>query len=307
MKKFIIKISIIIPVFIALHLIYVLLFHLSPFSGNGNIKYRRGSKGHMLTRLKEIKDFQDVDILFLGSSHTYRSFDVEYFRTKGISSFNLGSSSQTPDVTRLLLDNYLQTTNPKLVVYEVYPEMIFTERAESMADVVSNLPLSDLGILTKPQFISLDNLYTAWLSTLRQVAGDKIEPKERQNGDMYVKGGYVRNLKTRTQFNIQQDRIALDTLSLGYSSFKTNLELLRKNDVKVLLCLVPMPSDTYSYYSQDSIELYSLFSNLSHYVDLNYIELNDTLDFMDDDHLNNRGVLIMNEHLLNHIFNLELL
>ena len=75
----------------------------------------------MFTRLKEVKTVKNVDILFLGSSHTYRGFDTSIFHDCGYSAFNLGSSSQTPIQTLTLANRYLKQLNPKLVVLEVYP------------------------------------------------------------------------------------------------------------------------------------------------------------------------------------------
>src|SRR5690554_458534 len=63
--------------------------------------------GHTETRLKEVKSFGDVDILFLGSSHAYRGFDTRIFKKAGFRSFNLGTSAQTPLQTQILLRRYL--------------------------------------------------------------------------------------------------------------------------------------------------------------------------------------------------------
>jgi hypothetical protein len=37
----------------------------------------------MYSRLSEIKNYKDIDILFLGSSHTYRGFDTRIFLDSG--------------------------------------------------------------------------------------------------------------------------------------------------------------------------------------------------------------------------------
>ena len=48
-----------------------------------NINYRIGSSGHMYSRLLEVKSYGRVDLLFLGSSHTYRGFDTRIFSKYG--------------------------------------------------------------------------------------------------------------------------------------------------------------------------------------------------------------------------------
>ena len=55
-----------------------------------------GNKGHLCSRIKDIRNYHDVDILFLGSSHSYRTFDTRTYEAAGYHCFNLGSSIQTP-------------------------------------------------------------------------------------------------------------------------------------------------------------------------------------------------------------------
>jgi len=77
-----------------------------------------------------------VDILFLGSSHSYRGFNPQYF--SGYKTFNLGSSAQTPIQTNLLLKRYLHQLNPKTIVYEVYPISLSIDGVESSSDIIAN-------------------------------------------------------------------------------------------------------------------------------------------------------------------------
>ena len=92
------------------------------------------SYGHMYSRISEIKNQEDVDILFLGSSHAYRGFDTRIFLENGYKSFNLGSSAQTPTQTKVLVERYLGSLNPELVIYEVYPKTFTMDGVESSLD-----------------------------------------------------------------------------------------------------------------------------------------------------------------------------
>ena len=80
------------------------------------VNYRLGAYGHMHSRIREIPEFKNIDILFLGASNAYRGLDTRIFEKNGWKSFNLGSSSQTPLQTFILLDRYLDHLNPKVVV-----------------------------------------------------------------------------------------------------------------------------------------------------------------------------------------------
>ena len=55
-----------------------------------------------------------------------------------LKTFNLGSSSQTPIQTKMLLDEHLDRLNPKLVVFEVYPVVFQLEGVESALDFIAN-------------------------------------------------------------------------------------------------------------------------------------------------------------------------
>ncbi|NHW60088.1 hypothetical protein HA378_33495, partial [Escherichia coli] len=72
------------------------------------------------------------------SSHAYRGFDTRVFSKNGISSFNLGSSSQSPINTQVLLKQYLDRIKPKMIVYEVYAGTLSADGVESSLDMLSN-------------------------------------------------------------------------------------------------------------------------------------------------------------------------
>ena len=74
---------------------------------------RMGEEGHLNSRVKDIRNYHNVDILFLGSSHCYRTFDTRFYNANGYTCFNLGSSNQTPIQTYILLSQYLDSINPK--------------------------------------------------------------------------------------------------------------------------------------------------------------------------------------------------
>ena len=100
------------------------------------------SRGFLNTRIKDIANYHDVDVLFLGSSHCYRTFDTRFYRSHGISCFNLGSSNQTPVQTRVLLNAYLDSLSPRYVVFEVHPDIMDQDGIESAVDLLINMPLT---------------------------------------------------------------------------------------------------------------------------------------------------------------------
>ncbi len=103
-----------------------------------NLNYRIGSYGHMFSRIKEIPNLKEIDILFLGSSHSYRGFDTRIFKKNNLNTFNLGSSGQTPLQTEILMKRYLKIIKPKLIIFEVYPNTFSIDGVESTLDIIAN-------------------------------------------------------------------------------------------------------------------------------------------------------------------------
>jgi hypothetical protein len=90
---------------------------------NKNLNYRRGSYGHMFSRIQDINKADHLDVLVVGSSHAYRGFDPRIFNSQNINLFNLGSNIQTPVQTKFLLEKYLDRLKPSTVIFEVFPEV----------------------------------------------------------------------------------------------------------------------------------------------------------------------------------------
>ena len=63
-------------------------------------------------RFNEVRLYENLDILFIGSSHAYRTFDPRFFNSMGLRTFNLGSTAQTPLNTYYLLKIYAKSLNP---------------------------------------------------------------------------------------------------------------------------------------------------------------------------------------------------
>ena len=282
------------------------LFWLSPLTGN--IRFTRGGKGHMLTRLNEIEKFRYEGVLFLGSSHTYRSFDVNFFKYRGVECFNLGSSSQSPDVTGVLVKDYIGHINPKVVVYEVYPEMIFSQRLESRIDVISNISMCRFTSFIDFSLAPIASLNTMILSFWHQVLIPEYAEERVKGQDTYIDGGYVRNENIRTQFDLSKESLSIDLENAGFENLRQNVEYIQDFGAQIVLVYAPLPSDTYSLYKAQNNTIDSLYSSLGvPYINYNGLPLNDTLHFKDDDHLNHAGVQIFNQRLLKDLDSLSVL
>ena len=264
-----------------------------------NINFRIGSYGHMYSRLSEIKNYGDVDILFLGSSHAYRGFDTRIFLNNGYKSFNLGSSAQTPAQTKVLLKRYMESFNPELVIYEVYPTTFTIDGVESSLDIIAN-DKNDSHSFKMALKINNIKIYNTLIYslTLDLLGLNKSfsEPIIKGN-DKYISGGYVeKKVGFYQPKNFEKKEILLRDHQLA--SFSEIIQMVEHKNIELILLYAPIPSANYSSYINNRY-FDSIMRQYSEYYNFNeIITLNDTLYFYDSHHLNQDGVNIFNKKLI---------
>lgn len=266
-----------------------------------NISYRPAAYGHLQTRIEDIQNHPDVDLLFIGSSHAYRSFDPRIFDQYGYSSFNLGSSSQSPEQSLYVLKKYFAQLNPDTVIIEVYPEVFTMDGIEAATDFISN---DSLDLKMMKWVFSMENIRI--LNTLiirifdREIRNKTYDEPKHHGDDQYIDGGFV-----AVDWNYQREKSNPAQTTLNYrqsqfNAFYSMLSFLEQKDTPYILVQAP--------YTR---KLYSSFTNLESfdkkmaaagpYFNFNEIMTLDKSDFYDSDHLNQRGVYLFNTYLLEHI------
>ena len=295
MKKFISRLALTLVIIGVAYFFALPVFYLGPVKGN--LKHNKGGTGHMYSRLNEAETALDKDILFLGSSHAYRGFDTELFEAQGFSSFNLGSSGQTPDVTNLLLKRYINNIDPDVVIYEVYPETIFNQSIGSRIDVISNSKLEYFDFLNWTD-MGLTEINSKILSFWSNVRDPYFTEKKVKGDDRYVSGGYVRNTKKRRESDNDNEPLIVDIRNGGFDFFLKNIEYLEKFNKEIVLVYAPLPKDTYERYTQNGV-IDSIYESIGlPYLNYNHLELDDTLHFKDHNHLNHAGVQLFNQAVI---------
>ena len=262
-----------------------------------NISYKLGAYGNMFTRIKEAKKIENVDILFLGSSHAYRGFDNRNFEE--LKTFNLGSSSQTPIQTQVLLNRYLSTLNPKMVIYEVFPSPFTSDGVESSLDVISNdkNDCQSIEMALKINNIKVYNtlIYSFFRDYLR-LNQSFLEPIEKGN-DKYISGGFVESKIKNYKF-IKATKREWYFNKKQLKAFNENLNLLKHKNIKTILVYAPITKSLYnSYQNNDYVDSLLTSYNMLYYNFNNIVSLDDSLNFNDDNHLNQNGVNVFNKKL----------
>ncbi|EPR66316.1 hypothetical protein [Cyclobacterium qasimii] len=173
-----------------------------------NLIYKK-SIGFADLRFNEADKINNIDVLVLGSSLAYRGYDPRIFQENGFKIFNLGSSSQSFVQTKFLIDNFLETINPKFVILDVYPRQFENSGIESSADIISNISLNSNILKMVLQQNDLRTYNTFIFSFYNQYIRSNIEYKSPNlKTDLYIPGGYIENITVNEKsVNIKDDFI----------------------------------------------------------------------------------------------------
>lgn len=264
-----------------------------------NLKYRKGGIGFLYSRLREIDTVKNVDILFLGSSHTYRGFDPRIFRQHGERTFNLGSSAQSVLQTEVLLRRYLHRIRPALIIWEISPASLISDGVESSIDVVSNQTndVWSFAMAVRQNHITVYNtlIYAVYLDVFRQNA-DFTEPRRKMD-DVYIDGGFVQ--KDPQEFRIinrAPDAVRINAKQ--FAAFERCVSFIRESGARLVMVEAPIARSLYDSYLHHEefdrrIGAYGPFYNFNE-----ILTLRDSTDFYDSDHLNQAGVARFNTALV---------
>ena len=260
--------------------------------------------GQAFLTFQEVKRHEQVDVVFVGSSHAYRSFDPRVFAREGLSTFNLGTRAQTPLNSYYLLKEYIGALRPKLVIFETYPIILGNDGRESSLDLVNDLPLS--WSLAQMAGASWD--VAVWNKLFLRLVGPGLPAASEHAeilpaSDTYVGRGYVE------KDDRYSGRIAYPPESVTVSPEQTeylerSIDMLRSQGIQVVLVVTPLPRQTvdgilnYADVARQQAELAARAG--VQYIDYN---LNGQLDldrayFYDPDHLRQSGVELFLEKLL---------
>src|SRR4030095_14063651 len=262
-----------------------------------NLYFRDGGLGHMYSRMKDVKTTGQVYLLFLGSSHAYRGFDSRIFEKYGYTSFNLGSSGQTPLQSLMLLEKYLDRLHPKWLVLEVYPEVFCMDGVESSLDVLSNEEVDIHSVKMIGEINHVMTYNTFLYSSFVQFAGmgKNYQQLENEGKDHYLRGkGFVaREMEYFKHINHEPASCNCNATQL--KAFDKIIALLKNKHVNYFLVEAPITNALFNSKTNNSTAD-SLFNSKGKFVNFNTkLQLDDSLDFYDAGHLNQQGVDLFDE------------
>lgn len=259
---------------------------------------KMGGTDHLCTRVREIPQYHNVDILFLGSSHSYRTFDTRFYRAHGYNCFNLGSSNQTPIQTRVLLEAYLDSLHPKQVVMEVHPDILNQDGIESAVDLLTNVPLTKemTHMAWKTGNMKAINtwLYAIFSQKLSRRFDSFVEDSII-NHAAYVPGGFV-EVDTVVFERKRYPKRPITIRPEQMEALKSCIEMFKDRNIPYMLVQV-----------QDAEQLRSSFTNedwfaqqMSALGPFHYevLPMDDTVHFYNSNHLSQSGIEMFNEYFI---------
>jgi hypothetical protein len=262
-----------------------------------------GGYGYTLTRFREAEETRDVDVLFLGSSRCYYSFAPHVFDRVGLKTFNMGSPSQTPLNTRILLDRYWERLNPKLVVFEVNLHIMEKDGVESFYDLMINTPpswdMARMSLATKHPH-AMTGLAVHALSILDRPF-DSVRMQDRQMDPYLGKGAVAARNFNQETFKEKPSEVHIPARQLGYLA--DIIDFVHSHDAQIVLAVAPIPKEWRSIitnYPEVMTEISDLASRHgARLYDFNAAMTLDTrTDFKDFHHLNANGSKIFSYDIL---------
>jgi hypothetical protein len=253
-----------------------------------------------------------LDLIFLGSSHAYRSFDPKIFNSSmGINSFNMGHSSQNPVDSYYVLKEVLKYQKPKVVVFEQYFVIDEGENTDftsatytydyikpsfnKFSCLVNEFNVKDypkailMAVRDKNNWIDRNIIKANILreyKLIKQFATGKKDSEETPNkslkGEVYQGLGYVSNdgiasekeLITENQFK-NYNGPNWNEKRLVYNN--KVLQLCKENNIKVIMVTAPLPPASLKLIKNYD-EIHNKYQKIANnngveYLDYNYINI----------------------------------
>lgn len=266
-----------------------------------NIRYPLNGYGHLRTRMAQAEASGPVDIVFLGSSHAYRGFDPRIWTRHGYSSFNLGSSAQTPLQTEFMVLEHLPALKPKLVIIEVHPGPFRDEGIESALDMIANRRIDQHTLLMATRLRHPYVWNALAYGMVRQWSGydDRLIEPMRRKKDTYIDGGFVERVEGNFKPERSTRRENAEPLPSQWAAFQRTLEALRARGTDHILVEAPVTRWMNERIYPNRARFDSLMNASGRYINMNgKVELEDRKHFFTKGHLNQAGVGLFNEALI---------
>ena len=259
----------------------------------------------LANRIEDLGAIKELDVLFMGSSHSFMSFDPRIFKSSGYSAFNLGSVAQTPVQAEYLYLNYVERLKIDLIIYEVCPDDISDPGVESNIDFLNSLKMDWSLFNMTWRLKTFRSINTMVFSVLNGFTGGNYSASQ-DNG--YIRGtGFSPVYETKREDNKEYKLREVEVNQKQWKALFNLTENWRTNGQNFILIQAPVKTRFYSSIKNAKMTD-SIFNDLGPYINFNIpenrlkLDLNDSIDFFNSHHLNQYGVEKFNQILLDQLF-----
>jgi hypothetical protein len=263
-----------------------------------------GGEGFTYQRFEEIKRVVSVDMLFLGSSHCYRTFDPRIYAEHGLKVFNMGTSGQTPLNTYYLLKQYFDQLKPRLVVFELYYDLYRRDGLESYFDLSVNLPFSgalfQMALATRNPH-GVNDAVSRWLA--QATDGTRQVAQAPQPGERYIEGGFIEYTDLRLkgyEANPSRRKKTIAMVEAQFEYLEKIAAFVLSRNTRIVFVTQPELPETLAAVTNYG-DIVARFQDIAGRHGIQYFNFNDMpprLDaaeyYYDREHLNKRGVEAFN-------------
>jgi len=257
--------------------------------------YYQPKGGVAWKKFQEFDTTKHWDAIVIGSSHAYRGYDPRLFAQRGVRMFNLGSSAQSPMNSYYVLRNYLSRKNTGLVIMDLYENAFEDGGMESTSELTRNITSDRAAV---EMAIGLRDVRAVNMLALRFILSS--DPPTDLGHD-YAMGGFAErndSVKTTPHYDLGRP-LVLDPRQVDY--FKRCIQYCSAQKIPMVLVthFFPHASDHARHAAFHAFVDSIIASAGLRYLDFAYDHtLSDTDNFYDHNHMNQSGVRIFNERLL---------
>lgn len=275
-----------------------------------------------------------IDMIFVGSSHSYTTFDPEIFDSRlNINTYQMGMPNQTGDGTYYTVMEILNYQKPRFLVMELYWDVLKNDfdlkQVDYLFKVLDNEELKKNYINTwfplnervkyylKPvryqqEFLQYTN--NELLKYIEKNQGLKktivqFEGEEYYRSKGFIYCDYVMSEEDRQKRlnGMPFDAKRWEFSSLQKKSVENIAKLCKENEIQLIFVTAPISNVNFSKTNDYDI-LYNKMSQFANSLDVKYLDFNiinreenmfSDENFRDGGHLNFSGTVISSEYFIN--------
>lgn len=301
MKKLIIVFSKFLLISIVIYCIVVIGLYkknISIFANNIPNKESRRS-AFTAKKLEDVRRVKSTDVLILGSSLAYRNYSPDVLKQNNYSAFNLGTSSQKPNMSQILVERYVKNIKSKLVIIDVNPYLMLMPDSFETIDGIMNSSASrhDWGLfMAQPSLMAFNSLIIKYSGFAEKDRMEKLNDSIHIKDSKYLGNGFVGSSviydpkKKTPKISVRK----LQPMQNQVDALEEIIGYLKSKNINYILVLSPVNPDYFLNKSKIKSKQFrdlskTYFSKYGNYIDSNDLAVYDESEFMDFSHLNETG------------------